>query len=219
MRILLLGATGRTGKWVLYFALQNGYAVNILVRDVNKFCAGPNLKVFQGTTSNLKDVEKAAVGCDAILSVLNISRTSDFPWAKLRTPKTFLSDTIHNCIEVSRSQGLKRIVVCSAWGVAETNVDLPFWFRWTIKYSNIGIAYNDHERQEDLLKETDSDWTVIRPVGLINSRKPQRIQISYNNKPKPKLTISRKSVALFMVNAVKDDALIGKSPVVSGVKV
>ncbi len=39
--------------------------------------------------------------CDYIIDVLNISRNSDFPWASLRTPKTFLSAVMNKIIEIS----------------------------------------------------------------------------------------------------------------------
>lgn len=66
---------------------------------------------------------------------------------------------------------IKRCIVCSAWGVAESQKDIPFWFRWTIKFSNIRFAYEDHERQEDLLKSSDLNWIIVRPVGLTNGKR------------------------------------------------
>lgn len=215
MRILILGATGRTGKLVLKKALKKGYLVNVVVRDKTKIKLHSNLKVYEGRTDDGATLSFAAAKCQAIISVLNISRTSDFPWAPLRTPKTFLSDTMKNCLQVVSVLGINRLIICSAWGVAETKSDIPFWFRYLIQYSNIGVAYKDHERQEELLKKSDFDWTIVRPVGLTDSFKPQQIQVSHNNIPKPKLTISRKSVAEFMVSALEDNALIGKSPVIS----
>lgn len=194
MKILILGATGRTGKWVLSEALQNGYSVHVLVRDSNKIKTRENLTVFEGTPADKKMFSKAAETCNAIISVLNISRTPDFPWAKLRTPKTFLSDVMHHIVQVSKEHKIKRVIVCSAWGVDETNSEVPFWFRWMIAHSNIGAAYTDHEKQEKILMNSDLNWTIVRPVALINQRKPQKIQVSHNHSPRPKITISRRSV-------------------------
>ena len=153
--------------------------------------------------------------CSAVVSALNISRTSDFPWAKLRTPKTYLSDVMSNVITLAKKLSIKRVVVCSAWGVLETRKDIPFWFRRTIDFSNIGVAYKDHERQEKLLEASHMDWTIIRPVGLINSKKIQNIQESHENVPKPSLIISRRSVGHFMIDCIENTALIGKKVVIS----
>ncbi|MEI9911535.1 MAG: NAD(P)H-binding protein [Bacteroidota bacterium] len=92
MRILILGATGRTGKLVAEQALQRGHTVHALVRDKNKVKLNhADLTLFEGQPADRAALANAMKGCEAILSALNISRTSDFPWAKLRSPKDFLS--------------------------------------------------------------------------------------------------------------------------------
>ena len=153
MRILILGATGRTGKLLLEEAIKHGYDINVLVRDESKLnINSASIKVYLGTPTNIAQLTAAMQRCEAILSTLNISRTSDFPWAQLRTPKDFLSASMKNIIEVAGRLNIKRIVITTAWGVSETKKDLPFWFRWLIDHSNIGYTYRDHELQEDLLK-------------------------------------------------------------------
>jgi len=86
---------------------------------------------------------------------------------------------------------------------------------WFIKNSNIRVAYKDHQRQENELKKSKLNWTIVRPTGLINFKNQKKIIESYNNDPKPELTISRKNVAKFMVNALKRNELIGQAPVIS----
>ncbi|WP_424001199.1 NAD(P)-dependent oxidoreductase [Maribacter sp. IgM3_T14_3] len=216
MKILILGATGRTGKWILAEALERGYKINCLVRKPEAIKQNHSaLKIYKGSPESISELESALKGCDAIISALNISRKSDFPWSKLRTPKTFLSDVMKNIITLSTNIKIDRIVVCSAWGVADTEKEIPLWFNWFIKNSNIGVAYKDHERQENLLKSSTLNWTIVRPSGLVDLSKSQTIIESYNNEPKPKITISRKSVAEFMVKTLSDKKLIGKAPVIS----
>lgn len=205
MKILLLGATGRTGRQLLTQALQAGYEVNVLVRNRAAVMAqSEKLTVFENATFDKPSLEQAMTDCQAILSALNISRTSDFPWAPLRTPGTFLSDTLMNLNAVAEKTGIKRIILTTAWGVHETKADIPFWFRWLIDSSNIGVAYRDHERQETFLQTTRLDYTIVRPVGLTNSTASKPIQVTINNKPKPALTISRLNVAKFMLTALAD---------------
>ena len=217
MKILLLGGTGRTGKYIVDEVLQRGYELNCLVRDAQKInTARERLKVLQGSPEKLSDLEKAIKNCEAIINVLNISRNSDFPWAKLRTSPTFLSDVMKNVIELAEAHQVKRIIACSAWGAGETKKDIPAWFRWLIDKSNIGLTYRDHERQEKLLMSSHLLWTIIRPAGLTNSKKYQEIIESYNNKPKPRMTINRISLAKYVVDAITNESLIRKTPVISG---
>ncbi|MES2794734.1 MAG: NAD(P)H-binding protein [Bacteroidota bacterium] len=201
MKILILGATGRTGKYLLKEALNRGFEVNILVRDSKKVkVKSEKLNIFEGNSRIIEDLRKAINGCNSTLSALNISRNSDFPWANLRTPKDFLGKTVQNIIDLNNTNPLEKLIVISAWGVDDTKKNLPFWFRWLVDYSNIKYGYLGHEEQEKLLQNSDLNWTSVRPVGLTNFEKNEEIQTSQNNFPKPNLTISRKSVAQFMLD-------------------
>lgn len=216
MKILLLGATGRTGKLVLKQALDYGHSVNCLARKVERIPDNPALTLFEGNPGRKADLEKAIAGCDAVISVLNISRKSDFPWSRLRTPENYLSEVMSLLIPVAEEEKISRIIVCSAWGVAETRSHIPSWFRWFIENSNIGVAYKDHERQEKIITNSNLNWTIVRPVGLINSNRKQRVLESFDNSPKPSLTISRRSVANYIVESLNQKDLIGQKVVISG---
>jgi putative NADH-flavin reductase len=216
MRILLLGATGRTGKLLLEQALQRSHTVNVLVRDKNKINGNDHrVTVFEGSPLDKSALENAMKGCEGILSALNISRTSDWPWAKLRSPKDLLSSVMKSIIEVATKQNINRIIFTSAWGVAETKKDIPGWFRWFIDNSNIRYPYLDHERQEDLLKETSLRWTSVRLAGLTNSKKKKEVIVSINNNPKPHLMIGRRNVATFMLDVLEKNLYVRETVAVS----
>ena len=196
-------------------ALERGYSLNCLVRSVEGIVSHPQIQIFEGSPLDKDILRRSLKDCNAIVSALNISRTSDFPWAKLRTPPTLLSEVMTLLVELTSETTAKRLVLCSAWGVAETKKELPGWFRWVIDYSNVGAAYRDHERQEQIIRNSKFDWTMVRPSGLTNAKGLKEIKISYDNSPKPNLTINRQSVAQFMIDALSDDELIGKCPVIS----
>ena len=112
MKVLLLGATGRTGKIILDKALRNGHEINCLVRNpemINN--EHERIKIFKGSPEKIHDLEEAMKGCKAVVSVLNISRKSDFPWAKVITPATFLSDVINNVILVAKKTILQDLLL------------------------------------------------------------------------------------------------------------
>jgi putative NADH-flavin reductase len=216
MHILILGPTGRLGRLLVEEALRRGHQVSVVVSHEYRLKTDPKLlEVHEGTPLNKYTVAEAMKGCDAILSALNISRTSDFPWADLRTSVDFLSLSMKNIMEAAAELHLKRIIITTAWGVAETRRDIPWWFRWLIDHSNIQYPYADHERQELLLKDSDMDWTIVRPVGLKDSTKDEHIQVTLNNQPKPSLTISRLNVAHFMLDVLEQDLYVKQFPVIS----
>lgn len=215
MKLLILGATGRTGHWVLQLALERGFKVHALVRFPDKLQPHENLKLFHGDASNDTHLYEAAKGCSAAISVLNISRKSDFPWSKLRTPKYYLSNVMENLVRVLSDLKIAPLIVCSAWGVGDSKKDLPTWFRILVDYSNIGVAYRDHERQEKILEASSLDWVILRPTGLTNSEKIQEIKIIQNNIGKPNLTINRKTLASFMLDCLSNERYWHQKIVVS----
>lgn len=204
MKILILGATGRTGKLILEKALANGFEVNILVRYPEKITLkSEKLTIFEGLSTNIEALKEAIKDCKSVISALNISRTTDFPWSALRTPKDFLTKTIQNIIDLSKNQELEKIIVISAWGVAETKKDIPFWFRFLIEISNIKFGYLGHEQSELLLQKSNLNWTSVRPTGLTNFKKIKPIIITQNNSPQPNLTISRNNTANFIIKILE----------------
>lgn len=216
MKVLVLGATGRTGRLIVEEALNQGYDINVLMRDKNKMPFNPkSVKVFQGTPSRRSDLAAAMEGCEVIISALGIARASDAPWSKLISPKKFISESMKNVIAEADQQNLKRLITISAWGAGETKKDIPFWLRWLINYTNLGPVYAEHDSQEKLLANSNLNWTAVRPVALNDSKKIKTLKVSFNNLPKPGLFISRQSVAKFTVDIVKSDKHHMKSPTIS----
>ena len=118
MRLLILGASVRTGKYVLNESLNRGYEVNFLVRNRKAIdISNDRLNLIEGNPSDIKDLNKALKDCHLIINVLNVSTESDFPWSKLRSPSTFLSDVMGNIIERLNQRSIQRIIVCTAWAV------------------------------------------------------------------------------------------------------
>lgn len=215
-KVLVLGATGRTGHWVLIAALKQDWSVHALVRDRRRISLShPNLILFEGDVCRAEDMRDALYGCEGVISVLNVSRKSDFPWSPLRSPATLMSDAIGQVLSLAPKTGLRRLILCSASGVGDSWDQLPAWFRWLVKHSNIRYAYEDHDRQEEEVRKSDLEWTIVRPVGLSNSKRSERIYEYVGVGRKPGWMISRKSVARYMVEGLDRNDLIGKTVIIS----
>ena len=216
MKILILGSTGRLGQQLLNEAIKRGHQITVLVRDESKLQENiPNIKVIKGISTDKTVLEKAMAECEVLLSALNISRTTDFPFSPLRTPKDFLSKTAENIIELIPKTSIKHAIIVTAQGVNETKKDIPLWFKWIIDNTNVKYPYLDHERQEHLFINSKVSWTIIRPVGLTNSMTSKPVRVSQNNLPKPSLTISRLDTAKFMLDELEKTNYIGKLVTIS----
>jgi uncharacterized protein YbjT (DUF2867 family) len=160
-------------------------------------------------------LEEAITGCDAILSALNISRKSDFPWSKLVSPPNFLSESMANVVLLATRLDIQRVIVITAAGVGDSARYTPGWFRWIIRHSNIGITYEDHERQEQALTNSTLRWTIVRPVGLTNAEKEKPVRVTVPGLEKPGFTISRMNVARFMIDILEQDKYVHDKPTIS----
>ena len=61
---------------------------------------------------------------------------------------------------------IKRIITVSASGAGDSWKEMPLIARLLIRNSNIWKAYEDHARQEQMLRQSALDWTIVRPVML-----------------------------------------------------
>lgn len=218
MKLLLLGASGQTGKILTELALAKGHKVNALVRTPDSMGAGhENLTVFQGSPLAAQDVSAAMQGCDAVVSTLNVSMASHFPWAKVTSPRDLMSASMANVTSVMAEQGVSRLVVMSSNGASESWSGLPGFFRVLVSISNLQAIFTDHTRQEAVLKGTDLDWTALRPVGLNDKKdKPlDQVIVSVNGDPKPGMFIGRRTVAEYILKTLQDNLHIRERPTLS----
>lgn len=217
-RVAVLGATGRTGRWIVREALDRGYAVNALVRDKNRLdIRHADLTVVEGNPASASDLTASMQGCEAVLNALNISRTKEWwPWSALSASPTFLSEVAAGLVAAATETGIRRVLAVSAWGALETKEDLPAFFRLALDNTQIGTVYQDHERQEEVWEKSGLDWTIVRPVGLTNDTAEKPIQVLTETKTtKPKLTISRRMVARFMLDCLEHSRYVRQKVTVS----
>ena len=215
MNVLLLGATGRLGSEILKRLIDEKIETTALVRNPDKLkLNSEHLTVVKGDVTNSIDLNKAMKSVDVVITALNISRKSDFPWAKLRTPKTLLSDTMKILVDLGEKNDIQKIITISAWGANESKNDLPMWFKWLINNSNVKYGCEDHERQENILVKSDVDWMIIRPVGLSDSQKNKKANISTDSKTFG-LLVARKTVANFIVTNLKGNQFVKKIVTIS----
>lgn len=215
-RILLLGATGRTGSLALEYALSQGLQVTALVRRPDAVNAkSDGLTVIEGSPLNADDVRNAFAGCDAVVSALNNNRTSDNPWARRVSPSLFMTHSIRNCLKAMQERGKSRIVVLSSIGVNESFDDAVFFMRWLIRNTNLQYTFRDHDAQESELRRSGLDWTAVRAAGLHNGRKLKSLVVSYCNEPKPAWMISRMHTARYMIDCLGDQSTFRKTPTIS----
>ncbi len=204
MKILVLGATGRTGKLFAKLATANNHQVTAIIRN-KKDAILPKVNYIEGLPTDEQLLTKALQGMEAVVVSLNINRTSDNPFAKVVSPLTLISDSVKALIPAMEKNHVKRIITISASGVGDSWNHMFLVVRWLIHYSNIWKAYEDHDRQEQILKQSALDWTIVRPVMLNDKDNDEYTAVV--GKPTGG-SISRKGVAKFILDSLESEKYV-----------
>ncbi len=211
MKLLVLGATGRTGQHIVEQALAKGHTVTALVRDPGKISARDGLTLVKGTPTEAGDVAAAGQGADAILVALNNPRATDAPWSRPLSSEKILTKVAQNIAAL----GKRRVVFLSAIGVGDSFDQSAWIMRAMIKYTNMKHAYADHNAAEQVFRASQTDWTLVRAMGLSNSDKAKALIVGTATTPKPGMMVRRSAVAGFMLSAAESGSHIHETPDVS----
>jgi uncharacterized protein YbjT (DUF2867 family) len=214
-RILILGATGRTGKHAIPFALAQGYHVVALVRNPAKISVkSDDLTVIKGLSTDIDDVRKAMKGCDAVLSLLSpLTRGEAISFRKINAPH-ILEKSIANVLQVMGEYRVNRILILSSVGVGDSWQYTPWYVKLLIKLTNFKVIFDDHNAQEHLIQSSGTNWTIARPVGLNENETTGTLAITYDHIPKP-FRMSRKLLAKFFIDNVYSETYFHKTPMLS----
>ncbi|WP_378947826.1 NAD(P)-dependent oxidoreductase [Paracoccus sp. R86501] len=211
MKLLLLGATGRTGKHILERGLSKGHQIVALARDPADLNPRDGLTIVPGTPLNADCLAAAGQGCDAILVALNNPRTSDAPWARPVTTEKILTKVARNIMAL----GDRRVVFLSAAGVGDSFEFAPWFMRFMIRRTNLRHAYADHNGVEQVFRDAGTRWTLVRAMGLSNADRPKTLIVGTATTPKPGMIVRRSAVADFMLDCAENDSHLQGTPVIS----
>lgn len=204
-KLFILGSSRGLGKEILKSAISKDYIIRALVRNNKYLCDSAKVKFYQGDATNIEDLRNSIGESEIIISSLNVMRKNIFPWSGIINSKNTVSEFIKNINILSKDLKIKRMITISAWGVGSSYKNIPFWFKYFIKGSNIKYPYLDHEKHEFELRKSQINWTIIRPTFLVNFGGYYNVMESDENYPKPNLFVSRKSLANFIINIINSN--------------
>ncbi len=201
MRLLILGATGRTGRQLLDQALAAGHDVTAFVRRPDALAAyGTRLRVLQGDIAHPASVTRAVAGQETVLSALGSPTTR---------PNTVLSDGIGYVLAAMREHGVLRLLCMSSLGVGETRGQLGPLYNLLLIPLFLRQVFAEKERMEARMRASEAEWTIVRPGMLTNgpARGQYRVALA-EVRPPAFPRISRADVAAFMLREVGERRLV-----------
>jgi putative NADH-flavin reductase len=203
MKVVIFGATGSVGSEAVKQALEQGHTVTAFARDPAKFeIKHEDLRVVQGDVLDLSSVENAVQGQDAVICVLGAGRKGNVRSAGTR-----------NIISAMEKTGVRRLICQSTLGVGDSRGNLNFWWKYIMFGLLLRPAYADHVRQEEFVRASSLDWTIVRPAAFTDGERTGDYRHGFSPSDKTiTAKISRADVADFLVKQLTDSTYIRKTP-------
>jgi putative NADH-flavin reductase len=155
-RLLILGATGRTGRELVHQALARGHRITAIVRSPDKLGEPlDGLAVVAGDATRAADMRTAVAGHDAVISTIG----PPGPGAT-----TVTADGARAIVSVLEGTGVTRLLVVSVGVLFADAGLLAAMLRRTLLR---GVA-DDAEEMERIVSASSLDWTIVRPPRLTN---------------------------------------------------
>lgn len=216
MKVLVVGSTGGSGRAAVRHLLAKGHEVTAFARRAEVGIEDPKLRTFLGDVLDADAVERAVAGHDAVVVTIGVRenpiRVRMFGAA--RTNDRVRSAGTRNVLAAMRKHGVRKLVVQTTYGVADTRDKLRFvdalFFSLLLKPQ---IA--DTERQQADVVASDLDWVIAQPVHLTDEL-DDAIPFLSTRGETGAFKVSRDSVGRFLAEAAVSSRYVRQSVAVSG---
>lgn len=215
MKICIVGASGKLGKYMVQHALDRRYEVVGVCRErsvgkLDEFKG--QITIIPGAANDREVIKKAVAGCDGVLTVL-------VPWGVHR----YSSGTAQAVLDYARPGA--RLIFSCGWHITLDGKDVypqslkvqEKLVRWIGRLTRI-VDIDDQVEACRRIFASDASWTVVRGSDLEESES-QGLPVWSRHVGDPILETNmtrRVDYALFMVEALKNDELIHEAPAIVG---
>ncbi len=215
MKVCIVGASGKLGRYMVQHCLDRGYDVACVCRpeSVAKLDDFKDrISIFPAMTDDRNVIAKAVAGCDSVLTVL-------VPWGM----KKYASRTAQAVLDLAPPDA--RLVFSCGWHISHDGKDVYSWqFKTLVAvFGFVGrlfriVDLNDQVEACRRIFQSNTRWTVVRGSDL-EEGPSQGLPVWSAHVGDPILASNltrRIDFALFMVEALTDDALVRKAPAIVG---
>ena len=153
MKVLVVGATGQTGRWITNQLSTEGagFAVRAMVRERSKADFSKVVEVVVGDVLKPETLKHAIADCDAV-----ICATGAAPSFDITGPYQVDFVGTKNLVEATKAAGIKRFVIVSSLCVSKFFHPLNLF--WLVLYWK--------KQAEEYIVKSGLTYTIVRPGGL-----------------------------------------------------
>jgi putative NADH-flavin reductase len=207
--VLIVGATGGTGRQLVTQALERGYAVTAFVRDPSRLpIRHPQLTVVRGDVLDAEAVDAVMRGQHAVLSALGHKQYF--------RPTRILSEGTRNIVRAMEAHAVPRLVCETSLGIGDSAGRMGVYYTFFVIPAILPFYFWDKTRQERIVARSGIEWVLVRPGVLTNGEKRGRVRHGRHvGSPLMTVRVSRADVAEFMLNQLSSDTYLRRAPGVS----
>lgn len=215
MKVCVVGASGKLGRYMVRHALERGHEVVGVCREksvgkLDEFKG--RISLVPGATNDRDVIRRAVEGCDGVLTVL-------VPWGV----QQYSSGTAQAVLDFARPDA--RLVFSCGWHITRDGKDV-YSRKLAVLVKVFGalarlLRFAELDDQVEACRRifaSDRRWTVVRGSDL-EEGESEGLPVWSEHVGDPVLESNRTrrvDFALFMVEALEDDALVQKAPAIVG---
>ncbi len=203
MKLLIFRATGRIGQQLVEQALTQGHLVTAFTRNPAKLSIShTHLKVITGDVLDISSVVRAVKDQQAVLCALGAGKKG-----KVRSEGT------RHIIGAMEQAGIRRLICQTTLGAGDSRGNLNFFWKYIMFGLLLKEAFADHQLQENYVKQSQLDWTIVRPGAFTDGPLTGVYQHGFpSTNQSTKLKISCADVAHFMLRQLQDNTYLRRTP-------
>jgi putative NADH-flavin reductase len=208
MKLLVIGATRGIGRRLVEQALDEGHMVTALVRNPERLPASRDrLEVIKGDIRDRDAVGRAVRNQNAVCITIGINPT--------RKPVTVFSEGAKNVIEAMTHSAVDQLICVTGIGAGDSKNHGGFFYDRIFKPFLLKTIYQDKDRQEALVRNSNLEWVIVRPGFLTNGPLTGTYRVLVDLEGVRAGKISRADVAHFILSEIKDKAYRLKTPLLT----
>ncbi|MFW2545223.1 NAD(P)-dependent oxidoreductase [Primorskyibacter sp. 2E107] len=197
MNVIVFGATGAIGSLAVQQLLDDGHNVTAFARRPDRLDLTSNrLRRAKGDARSFQDVQAAIHGHDAVVITLGAGMNRS---SRIRSEGTL------TIIRAMQQHGIRRLICQSTLGAHESWDNLNFFWKRIMFGALLRPVFKDHELQEQLVRASGLDWTIVRPSAFDDGPATGAFRVGFGPSERGlSLKIAKADIADFLVRQLAD---------------
>ncbi len=204
MKVIIFGATGSVGRLAVKQMLADGHQVTALARWPEKLAIRADALTLQaGDAMDPQAVSEAVKGHDAVVVTLGAGTSRK---SVIRSRGTM------NVIQAMHEHGVRRLICQSTLGAHESWGNLNFFWKRIMFGMLLKPVFKDHELQEQLVRASGLDWTIVRPSAFTDGPALGTFKEDFPaTERRLSLKIARADLAGFLSRQLREKRYLGRA--------